>query len=308
MIAVQERHTDAIMATPGIVGTAVCVTPEGHLAIKVYASGPGVTGIPVSFDSMPVVVEETGTVLALWLPPPPLSGCYRPVPIGVSTGNVYSCATGTIGCVVMRNGSKCMLSNNHVIARKNAAQIGEAIAQPGLSDHYPPCQEEPANGCTPRVASLVDFQPISFGGGSNTMDAAVAQYWAQNASCATLVPDFYGYPGSQPVTASLGPPIMKCGRTTRQTQGTVEDINATLWVCYANPCGLYDSALFVGQFGTSKSFAFGGDSGSLVVTDDVEFDHFPVGLLFAGDPTGKAWVSPIAPILQRFSATICTGN
>ncbi len=54
---------------------------------------------------------------------------------------------------------------------------------------------------------------------------------------------------------------------------------------------------------TSSAFVLPGDSGSLVVTDDVNAN--PVGLLFAGNADGTmAIVNPIESVLQYFHVTI----
>lgn len=107
-------------------------------------------------------VEEGDTVV-----PSALTGCYRPIPIGVSVGNLLSCPAGTLGCIVEKNTARYILSNNHVLARLNSAAIGEWVEQPGLADDYPPCVEPPVDGCTPRVARLSDYEPLKFDGSDN---------------------------------------------------------------------------------------------------------------------------------------------
>ena len=68
-------------------------------------------------------------------------------------------------------GNVYALSNNHVYARLNAAQLGEAILQPGLYD---------TGGALlysdQVIGTLADFVPIAFGArSSNTIDAAIGQ-------------------------------------------------------------------------------------------------------------------------------------
>ena len=65
------------------------------------------------------------------------------------------------------------------------------------------------------------------------------------------------------------------------------------------------TAHFVNQiviYSTKGPFTKRGDSGSLVVTDP---DKNPVGLLFAGNQSGKyAIANPIGPVLDAFGVTI----
>src|SRR5215471_10030810 len=62
-----------------------------------------------------------------------------PVKLGTSGGNVDDkstgfCCGGTLGALIVRNGTFYILSNNHVLARSDQASAGEPISQPGLID------------------------------------------------------------------------------------------------------------------------------------------------------------------------------
>lgn len=62
---------------------------------------------------------------------------YRPnIPAGVSIGH-YMVSAGTLGGIVYdrHTGQPLILSNNHVLANSNEAEIGDAILQPGPTDH-----------------------------------------------------------------------------------------------------------------------------------------------------------------------------
>ena len=62
---------------------------------------------------------------------------FRPnVPAGVSIGH-YKVTAGTIGAIVYDRGTgePLILSNNHVLANSNDAILGDAILQPGPTDH-----------------------------------------------------------------------------------------------------------------------------------------------------------------------------
>ncbi|PWB68969.1 hypothetical protein C3F09_10800 [candidate division GN15 bacterium] len=294
VMVVQDANTEALMKVPGVIGVGTSLDDNGQLCIRVLTNSttqpesaePALARIAPSIEGIPVVVEETGPITAF-----ALTKTYRPVPIGVSVGNALECASGTIGCQVTKSGKTYILSNNHVLARENAAAIGERINQPGRYDGKPVCAQ------TGQVATLSDFVPISFSG-NNTMDCAIAEYTAGTAySCATPS-GYYGYPTNNVVAPSVGLAIKKVGRTTSQTTGTISTINLTITVGYST-----GNATFTGQFYTSSKFSKSGDSGSLVVTNS---GNNPVGLLFAGNTAGNSVCSPIGPILQRFGVSICT--
>src|SRR5262249_25735204 len=50
-----------------------------------------------------------------------------------SGGSIFCCA-GTLGALVTRGGTQYILGNTHVLARRDAAALGEGIVQPGLID------------------------------------------------------------------------------------------------------------------------------------------------------------------------------
>lgn len=88
---------------------------------------------------------------------------HRPLVSGISCGH-FSITAGTLGLFVEKDGKPYVLSNNHVLANSNMAQIGDPIYQPG-----------PIDGGRSRhtVARLSEFVPISFTA-DNKVDAALA--------------------------------------------------------------------------------------------------------------------------------------
>lgn len=292
VIAVQDRHTSDLMKLNGVVGTATGISATGGLAVKVFAARADVAGIPASLDGIPVEVDVTGEFTAF-----ALSGRYRPVPTGVSVGNNNECAAGTIGCVVYKGTTAYILSNNHVLARENAASLGEIIVQPGRYDSQPQCADQSS---TNTVATLSQFVPINFSGGNNTVDCALAQYTAGTAFTCSTPSGYYGFPSATTVNATVGLGIKKVGRTSTLTTGTVTAINATVNVGYSS-----GTATFVGQIVTSRRFSKAGDSGSLVVTNNAS--NNPVGLLFAGTKDGTTILNPINSVLSALgNPTICS--
>jgi hypothetical protein len=311
-IAVQEANNPRLLTTPGITGTAVGLTVDGKPAIKIFTERAGVPRLPLFLDGIPVVVQVTGKFAALKPPegkgPPDGKGPKnkepattdrwdRPVPIGISTGNRLECIAGTIGARVTDGDTLYALSNNHVYARENKAtygENGEEVLQPGLYDTG--CVYDPAN----HLGNLWAFVPLNFNDYShpNTVDAAIAV--TDNTLLRNSTPDSgYGTPKTDTQAAFLGMAVQKFGRTTKLTKGTVTGINASLIVGYDS-----GDAYFVNQIvvESRKPFIKSGDSGSLLVSHPY---NYPVGLLFAGNPTGKlAIANHIGEVLDKLGVTI----
>ena len=294
-IAAQEKHTDALMAIDGVIGTAVGRGNGGGHVVLALTTSAGVSGIPNSVDGVVVRPYVTGEITAQ---PKPGSGGIdrtarfdRPVPIGVSTGHP-SITAGTIGArVVDGSGNVYSLSNNHVYADENKASIGDAVIQPGTYD----------GGSSPAddIGTLHAYATIVFSTtANNVVDAAIAITTTNQLSNSTPDGESYGTPSSTPWDATIGLNVRKYGRTTGDTNGKVDAINATVNVGYST-----GTARFVDQViikGRKGSFSDGGDSGSLIVSKD---GNHPVALLFAGSSSVTIG-NPIGPVLGAFGVSI----
>jgi Peptidase family S64 len=215
---------------------------------------------------------------------------------GVSGGNVNDhsssfCCSGTLGSLVTFGSTKYILSNNHVLGRSGAATVGDDISQPGLID----------NGC--RVATVVaDFTAAAPLGSSN-VDAAVAQLRTGQMDSTGFIEDI-GVPGSTIVNPSVGLSVAKSGRTTGFTTGSVSSVNTSVSVQYQQGCnqGKKFTVSYTGQVViNSSTFSAGGDSGSLIVTNNAS--HNPVALLFAGSSTTTIG-NPIGAVLTQIGAVL----
>ena len=314
---VQERHTAHLLGIKGVEGTAIGFNENNRLALKVFVARWDVAGIPKKLDDVPVQVVVTGKFYALPKPetPPgqekkereeevdPTARFDRPVPIGVSTGHPNITA-GTIGCRVTDGTNVYALSNNHVYADCNNADEGDNVLQPGAYD----------GGVDPddAIGTLNAFQEIDFDGNDNTIDAAIALTSTDDLHNATPS-DGYGIPSSTIRTDNLLElPVQKYGRTTGLTKGRVSAVSATVNVYYGDVDGdgENDVARFVDQIiitPTKGRFSAGGDSGSLIVTDDPDNpdypDKRPVGLLFAGGGR-RTIANPIDAVLEAYNVTI----
>jgi len=72
--AVQEAHTNRLMAIKGVVGTAVGPDASNAPVVKVLVAKAGVAGIPAKLDGVPVQPVVTGKIYALPKPDKPTSG------------------------------------------------------------------------------------------------------------------------------------------------------------------------------------------------------------------------------------------
>ena len=214
--------------------------------------------------------------------------------LGVSGGNVNDisrryCCSGTLGALITDGSTQYILSNNHVLARGDQAVVGEDVSQPGLID----------NNCA--VATVVaDFSgaaPL----GSN-VDAAVAQLRAGQMDSTGFIEDI-GVPSSTIVNPSVGLGVAKSGRTTGFTTGTISSINTSVNVQYQKQCN--QGQKFVVSYTNqvvinSSTFSAGGDSGSLIVTNN---GHNPVALLFAGSSSTTIG-NPIGEVLTKLGTAM----
>ena len=214
--------------------------------------------IPPNIRGVLTDVQESGEIIAYAA----RTDKWRPAPPGVSIGH-YLITAGTFGCVVLKNGVRKILSNNHVLANSNMANVGDAIYQPGVYD---------GGGPSDTMALLEDWVPIVFSPvANNLIDAATAAPINDDDILYEILD--IGVP-TDVIEAELDMSVVKSGRTTAVTYGTITSINATISVGY----GPFGTARFIDQIITTKML-WPGDSGSLILTHP---EHEAVGLGFAG--------------------------
>jgi hypothetical protein len=326
-IEAQERHTNALLEGDGVVGTAVGIGNSGDAVVKVFIElHASAAGIPETLDGIPVVVEATGRIYALNIPCDQRADCEkdipvvqassgeplsqrdehpRPVPIGVSIGPANKNISGTLGCRVSDGCHQYALTNNHVVAGENSNFPGLNILQPGRFD----------GGLNPsdKLGELADFIPIVFSTNpstNNRVDAALVDVTINDVGTATRS-DGYGEPKSvtsaTAITPSLAMNVRKYGRTTAQTDGYIDAVNATVDVEYTAGLARFKGQLIIKKIG-GGNFSAPGDSGSLIVANGGAIDRQPVGLLFAsGTEIGGAHITianPIDEVLSALGVTI----
>jgi len=224
-----------------------------------------------------------------------------------TSGRTITCCGGTLGSLVTRGGTQYILGNTHVLARSDAAALNDPIIEPGLID---------TSTCTASgartVANLSAFYNLE-SGPSPKIDAAIAQVVPGNVDSsgnilylgATTDANGVPVPGAphtgSGVTASVGMPIAKSGRSTGLTCSTVLAVNVSVSTQYQKGCGT--GANFTVNYANQVDIAGGafsaeGDSGSLMVTQDTAD---PVALLYAGSDTDTVG-NPVGAILNFFAS------
>ena len=222
----------------------------------------------------------------------------RTLEFGSSGGNVNDisnafCCSGTLGALLTNGTNQYILSNNHVLGRSGQAVPGEDVSQPGRID----------NNCAPGEI-VGDFTAAPLLGPSN-VDAAVAQLRAGTMKSDGSILDI-GVISNVVQPAALGLAVKKSGRTTGLTSSTVTSINTDVVIQYQEGCGkgkkfrvTYNDQVVIGGSG----FSAGGDSGSLIVTNNA--CPQPVALLYAGSSTSTIG-NPIGEVLTQIGSTLGT--
>jgi hypothetical protein len=303
---VKQRHMSALLGKKNVVACGVgrrqvggVMTDELSIVVSVVTKLPEdqlAAGdlVPQTVEGVRTDVQETGVIRVLQA----RTDKWRPAPGGVSCGH-YRITAGTLGCLVTKGEQIYILSNNHVLANSNDAQLGDPILQPG-----------PHDGGTnqDQIATLADFVPINFGTAESTCSiasgtAAVLNGIASLVGSSHRLSAFQQDPAinlvdaaiAEPASADLvekrileigepqgigegvlGLPIRKSGRTTGLTSGEVTQVDVTARVSYgAGKVVTFSDQLMAGGMSS------GGDSGSAVLDEN----NRVVGLLFAGSET-----------------------
>lgn len=318
-ISVKQQYVDKLFALPNVVGIGIGYKVAGsrltrELAITVSVSRKVASAqlaaseiIPKLIGSIKSDVVETGAFRAFQDPKLKM----RPARPGVSIGH-YNITAGTFGCLVKRGDDVLILSNNHVLADSNNAQLGDAILQPGPYD---------GGADADKIAELAEYIPIAFNtNGDGTKPGCLASilrlFGAQQSAdginqpgdnhvdCAIakpLSPDLVtpeilqiGKPAGVGA-ATLGTPVQKFGRTTSYTHDRIIQIDVTATVDYGGPVAVFQGQLMAG------AMSQGGDSGSAVLDDQKRV----VGLLYAGSDS-TTLINPIQDVLTALNVEIVT--
>jgi hypothetical protein len=224
----------------------------------------------------------------------------RPLLIGASVGHVEVTA-GTIGGFVKRGQTAYVLSNNHVLANEDRARQGDWILQRARYDGG----RQPGQ----RIGQLrfwIRLKPKA----GNEVDAALANIRDGVLHDPETLRGLIN--GADGHLAGIGPEVVdegqvyKVGRTTGATQGRVTAFDVDNVVVNYDVGNLrFDGQIEIEGVGR-HAFSDGGDSGSLIVNDELQ----AVGLLFAGSETGGSnglgltYANRIHRVLKGFRATL----
>lgn len=237
-------------------------------------------------------------------------GTYRPFCAGESIGH-KDITAGTIKCFTEnKEGKICIESNNHVQANCNLGEIGDSITQAGPYD-----TEGYKENLT--VAKLYAFKKIEFLGESNCslsnfvckvlngvskllgrktrfntalevynrIDIALGEIYngvAYNLEVNGLVPV------KEIVKFKVGDRVIKSGRTTGITIGTVIDTAGVVTVSYPPNTAIFENQVIIQKVneGDSEQFSAGGDSGSgIYLCEEFKSTGKLGATLFAGSDT-----------------------
>lgn len=219
----------------------------------------------------------------------------RPAPGGCSIGH-YAITAGTLGMIVKKRGVRHILSNNHILANSNDAEIGDQAWQPGKADGGSPADT---------IGLLADFVPIRFTGEINCpilnfiarlFRLHITSSPINKVDCAIARPVDDGYVSDEILEmgkptgfgeAKIGDKVKKSGRTSAVTEGEVIATDGVSNVSYGSRTAVFEDQI------VATAMSQGGDSGSAVLNEGDEV----VGQLFAGS-SSLTLINKIADIID----------
>jgi len=323
VMAIQDRHTPALMADPDVIATATTIDEAGNPAILLLVTSERARGgAPAFIDDVRVIAQITDPIVAMKGRPGGGGGGggnkvdhkalqTAPIQLGTSGGWRYDlangyCCGGTLGALIQVGGNMRILSNYHVFeadiingGNGRSASTGDPIVHPALIDI----------GCVASNGMDVATLVVSSALPGNNVDCSSANIINGQVDTSGAILEI-GTLSSQTVAAFIGQDVKKSGRTTGLGRSSITGLNANVNIAYENECagGSAFTKTFTGQIviaNRGSKFLAGGDSGSLMV-EDVTTNPRAVGLLFAGS-SSTAIANPIDDVLNFFNASM-VGN
>ncbi len=240
--------------------------------------------IPKFIDGIPVDVVESPPAYILAAQPSSINPRkeHRPIQGGLSAAQ-FEVTAGTLSCICRSvhvaddPKKRYALSNNHVFANLNKAEIGDEIYQQSPLD---------GGGSSQTIANLTRFVPLNLDGKQpNTVDCAIAEIGPDVTSDPSVC-DVGAVSGSTEATLSMD--ICKFGRTTGYTEGVVTDLALDVTVGMdhndASKIGVFKNQMRIDATKPYGAIGLGGDSGSLIMQRK---GGKAVGLYFAGPSSGS---------------------
>lgn len=225
----------------------------------------------------------------------------RPILIGSSAGFLASgfIMAGTLGCFVHSGSSTALyiLSNNHVLADENRYPKGGSIVQPGALDG--------GSATADRVAKLTRFVRLD-PGGTNFVDCAIAKLNSTIQADVHKLKGIGTLAGQRNGDLQVSDVVHKVGRTTGVRHGRVTAFELDgVTVEYDIGVISFDNQIEIEGAG-NRSFSDAGDSGSLIVDDEMR----AAALLFAGgdhggsNGKGLTYAHPIGAVLKALNVKL----
>ena len=283
----KSQLSSELLDKEGVAGVGVGTDEDGNevVVINVESGKAHTVSIPQQYEDENVEIRETGpfhSEVVRSEEPQNIDrkSKHRPVPAGVSAGHTQITA-GTAGFIMEDGeGNRYPSSNNHVYANVNNASEGDVIVQPGPQD---------GGTSSDQSGTLAGFIPISDG---VNVDFA----WINSDVEHTLELAGVGVPKGDVAEVSVGDTLIKSGRTTGVTTGTVEQVSTDVNVGYDG--GTYQIKDCI----LTSNMSQGGDSGSAVLKENT---MQPAGVLFAGSSSATLH-SKAANVEQQSGLTIVT--
>lgn len=311
---------------PQIVSVGITEMSGGHGLLVVrqrsagvralYELGPatlrlGVRGMPVRLCETTAPLRPQVLLPASDLSPSesqrmlPEQGIHRPLRPGLQLQNWDSdkrlglldaaqIEVGSLGMMIDDRRGPLLLSNNHVLAAQNRAELGDRIVQAGGGD----LDEDDVIARLERFVALCPSEAgahLRWGNVVfNRVDAAIARV----APGVAWRPDYLPYHRLPALrrrsNPRLGDEVFKVGRTTGLRRGRIVSVaNRVGPIPYAvGDCWFRGSFMIESLDG--RSFSDGGDSGAVVVRGDGEV----LGLVFAGNGE-QTFACPIADVVDE---------
>ena len=293
----KDRYFSSMIEKKNVVGTGIGLGPDGEMRVMINVEKKEALKYLRGKDEIPEMLGDVKTdvvVVGRLRGPRPIGSMVssnlrrrrylRPAPGGASVSHRGTMpgiiSAGTFGfLIITEKGEKFMVSNNHVFAEENRAEIGDEIYQPGTLD---------GGGRKDIIGYLSGYVPIKFGS-RNYVDAAIASPISGTSVSTEIlgigIPRGFSSP-------RLGDEVVKSGRTTGVTKGSISQIHVTSEVEYENGTAIFDEQVMI----TPGGFSAGGDSGSAIVNRrSMEIE----ALLFGGSDTHTV-ATPIEMVIKAF--------
>lgn len=274
-----RRTRERILSIPGVVSISRGLD-RGQEVVVIGVESMAVArsnDFPDTIDGLPVVFEEQEPPSRVQFDPPVVppgaeppgrsfiqgspTGRHRPVPAGVSIGH-RDVTAGTASFLATDGSTVYQLSNNHVLAMLDQAEVGDPVVQPGPHDGGTVEEDQ--------VGELAGFVPIT-----ETGAVSVDVAWYEPSVNVTEEIFGSGLPTANVVDPQLGDTITWAGRTSGLKTATVDRVGMA---------GNVGPHAFEDLFRIDTPFQ-PGDSGSPMVVENDQGEIQPAGIAFASNQT-----------------------